>query len=145
MAKTLFTLLNTTAEFHLNGPDGEPLFADDENTQPVMVRVQSGNIPTIKAKAQDASAYIHMAGKADKAEELIKHLKSAEKAAEEIAGLALVGWSHDEVFGGPYTPDYAKELTKRADMDFLRTQINTFVGNQSNFFRAKPSLVASNT
>lgn len=145
MAKTLFTLLNTTAEFHLKGPDGELLYAEAEDgsgdlSKPIMVRVQSPNLPAIKAKSQEAETNIHLASRTEDAEKLLKLLRKAESLTEDITGLAIVGWNNDEYFGGPFTPEYAKELAKKPEFGFIRVQVNTFVADQSHFFRTKPKL-----
>ena len=138
MAKSLSTLLNKTATLNLLGPDGEKL-TNDAGEQ-ITVTVQSQHHTSIKQKAQEVQAYVHMAGKTEDAEVLLKYLRKGEKAAEEIAGIAIVGWSDDEFFEGAFTPDYAKQLVARPEMDWLRMQVNVFLQNNDHFFPSKPSV-----
>lgn len=142
MAKSLSTLLNKTAVLKLLGPDGEELYNDAGER--VTLTVQSQHHTTIKQKAQEVQAYVHMASKTEDAEVLLKYLRKGEKAAEEIAGIAIVGWNDDEFFGGAFTPDYAKQLVARPDLDWLRMQVNVFLQNNDNFFPAKPAVVEAN-
>lgn len=132
MAKSVFDAVVATAKMEIREPDGTPTG--------VFLTIQGLGVATVKQKALEANAFIMQAGKADKTEELVKHMLKAEKAAAEMASLAVVGWSDDEYFQGPYTPDYAKEVFSNPRMDWLRSQVNSFVAEQSNFFRAQPTV-----
>lgn len=132
MALNLFELISPSVELKLNGPDGEPL--------PVTLRVQGLNVPSIKAKGQEASAYLIQAQKTENVDTLVKHLQRAEKIACEMAALAVVGWDNDDYMGGPYTPEYCKTIMARPDMEFLRKQVNQHITDERNFFRDKPAV-----
>lgn len=129
---TIFDLVKTTAEMELMGPDGAPTGCK--------LRLQSlTGTATLKQKAVEAQAAILQANKTNNVEEFTKLLLRAEKSASEMAALAIVGWDNDDVMGGPYTPDYARQICQNQQMDFLRAQVNSFIGVQENFF-AKPEL-----
>lgn len=128
--KTLFDLVNTSAELKLKGPSDEDLG--------VTLRLQGLNVATIKQKALEANAFLMQANKTDNVELLIKTITKAEKAASEMASMAIIGWDNDEMMGGVYTPEYAKEICLKPEMEFIRTQVNKFISDQSNFFRNKP-------
>lgn len=131
MAISIFDLVRTSAEMDLMGPDGEPLNCK--------LRLQSLNTANIKQKSVEAQASIMQANKTQNMEEFVKLIMRAEKSAQEIAAMAIVGWDNDEVMGGPYTPDYAKQVCADPRMDFLRAQVNTFIGEQKNFL-SQPEL-----
>jgi hypothetical protein len=131
MTQSIFDLVKTSAELDLKGPTGEDLG--------VKVRVQGLSTPTVKQKAVEANAQLMHAGKASDPASFAKLLTQAEKTATEMAGLAVVGWDNDEMMGGPYTPEYAKSLMAKPELEFIRRQVNEFVSEQSNFF-SKPVL-----
>lgn len=135
MAKTLFDLISPSAELQLKGPAGEEL--------PVKLRVQGLNVATIKQKALEANAFLMQAQKTDNVDLLVKTLVKAEKTAGEMAALAIVGWDNDEFMGGPYTPEYCREVLAKPEMEFLRKEVNQFITDQTNFFRDKPVVVAN--
>lgn len=133
MAKTLFDLISPSAELKLKGPADEDL--------PVTFRVQGLNVATLKQKALEANVFLMQAQKTDDPAVLLKHLNKAEKTAGELAALAVVGWDNDVFMGGPYTPEYAKEVFAKPELEFVRKQVNQFITEQSNFFRDKPVVV----
>ncbi len=137
---SILDMVNTTAEITLVGPDGEELFGKDA----VKVRLQSLQALPIKQKALEAQALFNSANKTQKTEEFAKLLMGAEKTATDMAALAIVGWSNDEAMGGPYTPEYAKQLLADPRAEFIRKQINEFVGRQENFF-VRPASGCSKT
>lgn len=126
MAVSIFDMVRTSAEMELMGPNGEPTGCK--------LRLQSLNTASIKQKAVEAQAAVMQANKTSNIDEFTKLLLRAEKAAQDMAALAIVGWDNDEVMGGPYTPEYAKQICANPDFDFLRSQVNGFVGDQQNFF-----------
>lgn len=136
MAISIFDLVRTSAELELLGPDGAPTGCK--------IRLQSLNTAGIKQKAVETQAAIVQADKTQNIEEFTKLLMRAERSACEMAAMAIVGWDNDEVMGGPYTPEYAKAICSNASMEFLRKQINQFIGEQKNFF-SQPELGLKNS
>lgn len=99
------------------------------------VRLQGMHVPSVRAKALEAVSWLQAANKQQTPEEMIETINKVEGVSAESAAAAIVGWTDDDTMGGGYSPDYALSLMKRPDMGWLRDQINTFVGNQKNFFR----------
>lgn len=137
MAISIHDLVRTSAEMELLGPD----FATPTGCK---IRLQSINTAGIKQKAVETQAAIIHADKTNNIEEFTKILMRAEKSASEMAAMAIVGWDNDEVMGGPYTPEYAKALMSNSNMEFIRKQVNQFIGDQKNFF-SQPELGLKNT
>jgi hypothetical protein len=99
------------------------------------LKIQGGYTPSVRQKSVETLAWLQSAQKENKPVELANLVKTAETSAAEVAALAIVGWSDDEAMGGPYTPEYAAKLMSDPGLEWLRKQVNTFVSNESNFFR----------
>lgn len=135
--QTLLSVAPTVAELTLLDNEGEAL--------PVKLKLQGIHIPSVKAKSLEATAWLQGAGRTEKTEEFVKAIGKAESAAAEMAAAAIIGWDNDDFMGGTYTPAYALELMKKPELEFVRSQVNTFVTNTQNFFRKRAALVESNT
>lgn len=127
MAISIFDLVRTSAEMELMGPDGV-------TPTGCKLRLQSLNTAGIKQKAVETQAAIVQADRSGNVDEFTKLLMRAEKSAADMAAMAIVGWDNDDVMGGPYTPEYAKTICANPNMEFIRKQVNVFVGDQKNFF-----------
>jgi hypothetical protein len=55
--------------------------------------------------------------------------------AAELTAASVVGWSNDEAFDGPYSPERAIELMKLDGLAWVREQVAAFRSKRTNFFR----------
>lgn len=132
---TIFDLIKPSAELKLNGPDGTEL--------PVKLRVQGMATQAVKRKAIEVGAFYTQATRIEQSDKLAKAIIDAERMQVDLTATAVVGWDNDEFMGGPYTPEYAKQLLSRPEMNFVVTQVSMFLQNESNFFQGEPAVAAS--
>lgn len=131
---TLNTLVKNFVDLELKGPDGEPLVDENGNEVKVTLKVQGTNVQSIKVKAIEANGYLMSAGKTEDPKKIAKAIIDAESALAAMAAEAVIGWDNDEFMCGAYTPQYAKELLARPELDFIRKQVSECIGDQQRWF-----------
>ena len=118
-----------------------PADQDMEVTHPSLgkldftVKVRGGFSPTVRQKSIETLAWLQAAQKESKPVELAKLVTTAEESAAAAAAEAVVGWSDNAPFG-PYSKEAALALMQNPQLSWLRTQVNTFVAQEANFFRS---------
>jgi hypothetical protein len=53
----------------------------------------------------------------------------------ELLATCVVGWSDDEMFGGPFSKEKMIEILKNIKLSWLRDQLSEFTDERKNFFR----------
>ena len=99
------------------------------------IKVRPGSAPSVRQKSIETLAWLQSAQKETKPKELAALVTGAEEAAAEAAAEAIVGWSEDAPFG-EYSKEAALSLMKKPELAWLRTQVNSFVAKEANFFRS---------
>jgi hypothetical protein len=133
--RSVYSLLNATADLELAAPDGTTLTLEDGT--PVKIKVRGMSSPDLKRRALESAALLQAASKkADLPSEWASAILAAEACAQSVAASAIVGWDSrfDEVLGGTYTQEYAEKLVSATGMNWLVSQINAFVRTPDNFF-----------
>lgn len=121
-----------SAELKIEGPNGEDLG--------VTLKLQGTTNQSIKKKFIEANGWLTSAGKHEDPKKFAEAVMTADKIACDIAAESVIGWDNDEFMGGTYTPQYARELLSKPELEFIRVQINKFVADQQNWFRKGPQV-----
>lgn len=123
-------LANQGVPMHLNGPNGAPLFQEDDKT-PITITLL-GDDADVLVKLDRATTNAHLRGPGTVTAEMAeaKHLTRLARAT--------VGWSGIKVDGKDleFSEDAARSLYKR--FRWIRSQAATFIGDRANFSKASP-------
>lgn len=121
-------LFNSTSTLQLIGPDGK-------TDLPVKLTIQSINNVSIRDKAAEASFIFAQVAKSDNPQEQTKQVNKANSLLTVAAAEAIVGWDNNDFMAGAYTPQYIMELLARPEMQFIQSQVISYISKQSHFFR----------
>lgn len=126
-----------SAELELMGPPDE---TGNRTSLGVKLKLQGTTNQSIKQKFIEANGWLTSAGKTEDPKKFTEAVMKADKIAIDIAAESVIGWDNDDFMGGTYTPQYARELLSKPELEFIRVQINQFVADQQNWFRKGPSV-----
>lgn len=64
-----------------------------------------------------------------------KDIDLIESDSNEMLAVCVLGWSDDEFFGSAFSHEKLVEVLADPELEFIKTQLNEFVVDRTNFFR----------
>ena len=98
------------------------------------IRLQGQWAPSVKRRSLEALSLLGGLRKAEQPEQLVKAVDDLRAVAIETAVAAIVCWDEESPLG-KFSEEAKRTLMTDQKWEWLRTQINEFVGEQTNFFR----------
>lgn len=107
---------------------------------PAKLTVTGAHVSSLRAQGAEAQAWALKATRETSTSALATIVGHLENNAEDTAAKAIVGWNDaaTKFFGEPYSPATALKIMRMEGTYWIRSQVNHFVQDQSNFFRQAP-------